>query len=252
MGMRTTLVLSVVTAFALALSGGPATAGMYNLTGSGSNTVQINGAWFYNSNAASTGTGVIDSFVRLQTNNRTEQGYNTSGRPLRYNENNSPQFTRSLSLSTIPVVTINNVQYREFLLDINQSTCSPLLSLDEMKIYVSGSEKLTGNLSSVASHSTQVYNLDGASGDNWVVLDYSLNSGSGSGDMFAYIPSSAFGSGEYYVYLYSKFGVHNSNNGGFEEWAVRKCDMPVVPVPAGLILGVLGLGAAGWKLRRFA
>ena len=45
---------------------------------------------------------------------------------------------------------------------------------------------------------TAIYDLD-AGGDNWIKLDYSLNSGSGSGDMVAYIPNSLFtGAGSQY------------------------------------------------------
>ena len=44
--------------------------------------------------AQPTGTGVIDSFVRLQakgTGGQIEQGFNTDGRPLQFDENTSPQ-----------------------------------------------------------------------------------------------------------------------------------------------------------------
>src|SRR5262249_3615353 len=68
----------------------------------------INGARFQLANPQPTGSGVIDSFVRLNPGGRatTEQGYNTSGRPLRFDENSSPQFTRDLLLSSVPLVTI--------------------------------------------------------------------------------------------------------------------------------------------------
>ena len=45
--------------------------------------------------------------------------------------------------------------------------------------------------------------------ENWIKLNYDLDNGSGSGDMFAYIPNWLFGDGKY-VYLYSKFGVHEA------------------------------------------
>src|SRR5205823_2080666 len=73
-----------------------------------------------------------------------EQGYNTSVRPLQFDENKSPVFTRSLQLSESPDVTIDGVSYHEFLLDINQSSSNPLLSLDELRVYTSNSARLSG------------------------------------------------------------------------------------------------------------
>jgi hypothetical protein len=57
-----------------------------------------------------------------------------------------------------------------------------------------------------------------AGGDNWVLLDYRLNSGSGSGDMLMYVPDALF-AGAAYVYLYSRFGEHFAGDAGFQEWA---------------------------------
>src|SRR5262252_9181811 len=56
-----------------------------------------NGAIFDQSDAHPTGSGVIQSFVRIQGTG-VEQGYNTDARPLQLDENKSPTFTRSLSL----------------------------------------------------------------------------------------------------------------------------------------------------------
>jgi hypothetical protein len=63
-----------------------------------------------------------------------------------------------------------------------------------------------------------VFDLD-ASGDNAVLLDYRLNSGSGSGDMLLYVPDALFTGGTN-VYVYSKFGVEYASNAGFQEWSV--------------------------------
>lgn len=183
----------------------------------------IGEGYFQQYDARPTGTGKIDSFLRIQgasSKNAVQQGFNTSNRPLQFDENKSPSFTRDLKVSELPVVTIGGVNYREFLLDINQKSSQPYLSLDALKVFVSGTggqkgfDVSTGKLNGQAP----VYDLD-AGGDNWVKLDYRLNTGSGSGDMLFYVPEAAVAGGQY-VTVYSKFGEHFASNAGFQEWAV--------------------------------
>ncbi len=226
-------------------------ADMYDLTGGpGKDQVQIGAAWFYNAKAAPTGSGVVDAFVRIHKKG-IEQGYNTDGRPLYYDENNSPTFTRSLLLSDVPAVDLrgDGMYYREFLLDINQQNNRKghLLSLDEIAIYQADVGNLTGPRSVLG---TPIYDLDSPA-DNWILLNYSLGHGSGSGDLLVYVPNALFGDRSY-VYLYSMFGANQEGDAGFEEWAVREGSPPHVPVPAAAILGMLGLTTAGCGLRRFA
>jgi hypothetical protein len=178
----------------------------------------VGDAIFRQFDAQPTGTGVINSFVRIQsTKGAVQQGYNSDHRPVQFDENTSPQFTRGLALADVPVVDIGGVKYREFLLDINQKASQPLLSLDELRLYTGNAPDLTGY--NAATHQlaglNAVYDLGS---DNWIKLDARLNQGSGKGDMLAYIPDSAFTGGSY-VYLYSKFGVNFAPNAGFEEWA---------------------------------
>ena len=65
--------------------------------------------------------------------------------------------------------------------------------------------------------------MDGA-GDSWVILDAARNHGSGSGDMYAYIPVKAFKGAlsTDFVYMYTQFGTTagGSTEGGFEEWSI--------------------------------
>lgn len=187
---------------------------------------QAGGAIFEQANPQPTGVGVIHDFVRLQAHGAgatVEQGYNSDARPVQFDEKQSPPFDRSLRLSEVPVVNIGGVLYREFLLGVNQSSSSPYLSLDQLKLFVSGSPTLTGyNPSSgLLGGLSPVYDL-GASGD-YIKLDARLSDGNGSGDAFVYIPDSLFGppGSDPYVTLYSRFGDNFAANGGFEQWAVR-------------------------------
>ncbi len=212
----------------------------------------INGAFFQQVPDQSTGTGVIDPFVRLSTNDNCEQGYGTSGRAVPFDENNSPNFTRNLLLSEVPVINIGGTNYLQFLLDINQTGDNPLISLDQIKIYQSNTPDI--NSTNLADLGTQVFDLDGA-GDAWIKLNFALNSGSGSGDMFAYIPTSLFAN-KTYVYFFSRFGEEFNQNDGFEEWAILNLDDSVhiqfeVPEPATyLMIGPALLALGYWRRRR--
>lgn len=216
----------------------------------------INGALFETNIVQPTGSGVIHSFVRISSNATIEQGYNTDGRPLQYDENSSPTFTRKLPLADLQVVTKGGVDYYGFLLDINQQGSVPLLNINDIEVYQGDAGNLLGFTpgSGFGIHSTAVYKMDGVS-DNGILLDYNINSGSGSGDMWMFIKKSAFSGTGQFVYLYSKFGDPNVNNDGYEEWAavVGPNTPSGVPLPASLwggltLLGVLG--AAKIRSRR--
>ena len=215
---------------------------------------QVNAALFEQSDAQPTGTGRISSFVRIQGSG-VESGYNTDARPLQFQEKTGPKFTRSLKLSDVPVTVVNGVGYRQLLLDINQTAASTLLSLDELKVFLgdrgnlSGYDGAGGKLAGLDA----AYDLD-AVGDNTVLMNYSLNHGSGSGDLTVSIPDALFGSAvaDPYVYLYSSFGRTAGGNAGFEEWAVLpKTDVSALGSLAGRVYydanndGLFGAGDAG-------
>ena len=249
----------------------------------------LNGAIFRENDIGPTGSGVLDPFVRIHrtgSDPEIEQGYNTSGRPLAFDENSSPTFTHDLSLSTVPIFNINGTLYREFVLDINQTGKKPLLSLDQVKIFLSNNGDFADPSTDLSTLGTLIWDLDSdlvsPDTDRWVKMNYGLNSGSGSGDVRMFIPNSLFDDSYQYVYLYSKFGVQGGsyvNNDGFEEWAVRTglscevtntCDQPcevtntcpceqtntcppppVIPEPASLLLMTTGLASVGFRrLRR--
>ncbi len=233
--------LSTLAAFA-----GSAAADVVDLT---ANTFGVlNGARFERADFRPAGSGYINSFVRVSSNKPIVQGYNTSGRPVAFDENTSPTFTRNITFGMIPQIVIDDVAYAEFFLDINQQSSSPFLSLDEVQIYTSNSQSLT--TSNLASLGALVYDMD-LPGDNHVKLDYNLNSGSGQGDMRLLVPAAAFGAAgpNTFVYLYSLFGENFENNDGYEEWAVRE-GMPIIPLPPAVLIGGVGLLGAGIA-RRF-
>ncbi len=226
---------------------GPARAAVIDLTSPMSSGV-INGARFETSDFRAAGTGLIDPFVRLQHND-TEQGYNTSGRPVPFDELNALNFTHDLTLGGVGTRMFGGVNYYEFLLDINQvsSGDNGLLSLDRVQIYTSGVGSQT--TATVSSLGALRYDMD-AGGDNWVRLNYNLGSGSGQGDMRMLVPVADFAGDApaSFVYLYSAFGDNHRSNAGFEEWAVHT----PVPAPASALAGLVGAAAIGLRRRRTA
>lgn len=247
------------------------------------------GAWFQTNEQHPTGTGFIDSFLRVQQNG-WEQGYNTSARPVQFDEKTDPNFTRNLLLTAVGTKDIGGTTYREFFLDVNEPAATNggknLITLDQLEIFVSNKAslnkyatgpncqlqsndantaagKLTDGSSNCADNdSAKIFDLD-AGGDADIKLDYLVKgSGSGSSDMAFYLRDSLF-TGYNFVYLFSQFGDLTGTNAykyesqaGFEEWFTKSSIPPVgitaVPEPASLLLLGSGLAAAALRRRRRA
>jgi len=211
-----------------------------------------NGALFYSTDLQPTGTGVLQPFVRIQ-GKPTEAGYNTDGVIEFDTKDNPGNWTHSITLSQVPIVNIGGVNYREFVLDINETKTQAgrYLSMNEFQVFLSSSPSLTGfnttTMTFASPGATQVYDMDaGPNGDQLVRMDYSQASGSGSGDMFAYVKDSLFVGNGPYVYLYSMFGVPDASDAGFEEWATRPATTTSsVPLPASVWGGLTLLGLMG-------
>jgi hypothetical protein len=193
-----------------------------DLTSAGASGV-VNGALFRQSNGGPAGLGQTESIVRLQDPSirGVEQGYNTDARPLQFDEARNRDATQSVKVGELPLVTIGGTQYREVVLDINETRHGSKVSLDELRVYVGTAGNLRGynDRTEKLAGLTAVYDLDAGRGDNWIKLD--AKRGSRSADMQFLIPAAALGSADGFVYLYSKFGEKAPANGGGEQWLHR-------------------------------
>jgi hypothetical protein len=214
---------------------------------SNSNQGTINGAVFQFTQPQPTGTGVIDPFLRIHGtgNQGVEQGYNTSGRPAPFDEITDPNFTRNIRFSDLQSTTIalNGTEYFRILLDVNEPNGNrSLITLTSLQLYTSATGSQT--TTNVASLGTLRYNLD-LGGDNSVIIDASRNRGSGSGDVYIYIPTANFAgtAPTDFVYLYAAFGDADGDaQGGFEEFALVRNITPIPELNA--LFPIVGLMVA--------
>jgi hypothetical protein len=201
------------------------------------NPLTFGGAYY--SNVLPSGTFSVDPFLQIRALG-TESGYNTSG----------------LLLSDVPVVTIGTTEYREFLLYIDEPGNDPMISLDQLQVFLSPSATTStyNATTKTLGGLTAIYDLD-SGGDDWIKLNYKLSKTSGPGAMIVYIPNYLFTqSGGQYVYLYSQLGSNLPSGGGMEEWWVRSATgsrtITRVPEPGLLLLFGTASLLAGRRFRR--
>jgi hypothetical protein len=185
-----------------------------------------------NTTFGSAGSGVFDSFVRLQGNNKkteVQKGYNTDG--AREWDTKAGAFTHSILLSEIPTIEVGGVLYWEFFADINDSDSTPRISLDDLELYLTLIPNLTGY--PFVSSAAKIYDYDSANEGHFILIN-DVNQGSGRGDLRYLVPQNGFDPGicSYgnpacmtYLVLYSVWGGKGAPygfDGGFEEWKVKK------------------------------
>ncbi len=264
--MRRELKILLLSLIFVALTGATALATTIDLTGAGTTatgTAAVGGTFVVsNMEMSPTGTGVLDSFLRIQQTGQ-ERGYNTDASPVPLDDK-AGAFTHSLPLGTIPTKTIDGGVYREFILDANQTGVNPFLSLNQVQIFLGPDPGSSFSLTEASASTdaviafsgiTQVFEMNAlnasAAARNEVQIDF--DHGSGSGDMFLYVRDSVFTGGpDTNVVFFSQFGTPRGtyfSNDGFEEWAVRGGGVSV-PEPASMLLlgsGLTGLAAFGRK-----
>jgi hypothetical protein len=257
--MKSSSLLKLSTAALLAFAiSSSASALTIDLTSGGSQN--IGGAVFTTTENQSTGTGIINPFLRLQGNGN-ETGLNSNEPNAKLlDATKAGIWTHDITLADLGTTTFNSTNYYVFLLDVNETNSAngKLISLDTFQLYTRTSSITDGSadtLAAVQSGGNLRYNMD-ANASTEVLLNYELNNGSGSGDLFVYVPTSLFAADtdSSFLYLYTQFGfkgvigekpntIDYRSDAGFEEWATTKSRAQLVP-DGGATVALLGFGLA--------
>ena len=131
-----TTIAAVMVAAGLIVISTLANATVVDLTGD-NNKGRINHAEFDWTDEQPTGTGDIQSFLRVQAD-PTEEGYNTSG-GTPFDDKSGP-WTHDIRVSDLDasIVTIGEIQYYRLLLDVNEPGGEEsLISMDRLEFYTS-------------------------------------------------------------------------------------------------------------------
>jgi len=215
--------------------------------------LELSGAlWDYFPSDQASGTGVFNTYLAVKApgSSLLERGYNTGEEKkdhvAYYDEDDSK--TSVLPLSVVPIVTINDTQYREFACDINEVSGIPdqYISLEVLQIWQTDAINI-GNGTNLysdpmspdyefSSGASLVYDLD-CEANYTLILDYGVNTGSGKPDYKVFVPKEWFDTDLDYVIMVVVHGNLEEQNpstkkdpniyygtgasSGFEEWGVR-------------------------------
>lgn len=201
------------------------------------------------------GTGVLNSFLRVQKN-RNEQGYNTNANKVF--DNKGGNFTRDVQFGELQ----STDGFYQFVLDIGEpGNNGSLLSLDGLKLFSSttggqSSQSVDPNGNANGISGTLLWDMD-ATVDNYVLLDAKRNGkpGNGVSDMLLKVPETVFAgqNANNYFILWSRFGLQpgSGSAGTFEEWAFLTASISgpnEIPEPMSLLL--IGTGLLGFAATR--
>jgi len=247
---------AIINLAGVTIAGNPADAdGQAPVTGSVGGT-----AVFARNDLQTSGTGAFNPFLIIQ-NDGSEQGYNTDGTLTM--DTKQTNFTRNVQVGELKIVTVSGqgaTPFYEFILDANQNANDTdgkaTLSLNSLILFTSPTASISETSLSaldLRGDTTERFNL----GQNEILIDAGLGStaGSGSADLFAFIPVSAFTGAlpTDYLYFYNQNGVGlRASNDGSEEWRALTGANPVPEGGAtvalfGLALGCMGLFKKGYR-----
>jgi hypothetical protein len=213
------------------------------------------------------GTGNFDPFLSIQSNRNDEWGYNTTtGQNLDAVDGGTR--THLEILDDIPTVWISGTEYREIILDTNQSGQKPI-SVNQIQIfggvaatdtpYPAGGATPTNYDVSPGLGMTPLFQLNNFPSGSPDITELQVSVvgfGSGHADMALYVPDSAFAGVQAaaYITVFSQLGTppgHYPQSAGFEEWGVQQNQGgfgPGIAVPEPPALAILAWGAIGLAL----
>lgn len=160
----------------------------------------------------SAGSGVFRDLYRISPSGQatTEQGFNRAGTMDTSVPNGFDPYLKFGEL----IQDASQSSYI-FVIDINESNNATdrYLSVDDLKIWVGGTSDPTTLPNSLSSAMTTLgvpaYDMNPSGQQNFVLLDATLSSGSGGGDLFVFVPKSFFPqntAANANIYIYTKLG----------------------------------------------
>lgn len=182
----------------------------------------INGALFRDPSVeGSAGSGTFRDLYRVSPpsgpNNVMEEGYNRPGIMHTSVPNGFNPYLRMTDL----IQDASQSSYI-FVVDLNESNNATdrYLSVDDLKIWVGGTTDpavLPNTLAATMTmFGTPVYDMSPAGQQNFALLDATLSSGSGGGDLFVFVPKSYFPQNadpNAFVYIYTRMGTYTGAPG---------------------------------------